>query len=458
MNKKNLNKIDKQNVWHPFTQMSEWETQDTIMIERAKGNYLYSTTGQKLFDGVASMWTTVHGHGRVEINNAIKKQIDKVSHTTLLGLANEPSTILSEKLLKLLPKHFKKVFYSDNGSTAVEVALKMAFQYQQLIGNTKKKKFLAFTNSYHGDTVGGMSVGEIDVFVKTFNPLLFKSFRAEYPNCYRCPAQKTYPDCKLACIDSFKNIITKEHKNLAAVIVEPMIEGAFGMIPMPKGYLNEIARLCKKHNVLLIFDEVATGFGRTGKMFALNHMTSSDIKEHLKPDIICLAKGLTGGYLPLSATVTTQKIYDAFLGKFDEFKAFFHGHTFTGNQLGSAAAIASIDLFKKDDTLKKAQKKIALMEKEFNKLLKLSHVGDARGIGFMRGLEIVKDKKTKKTFPVKDRVGYKICLKAREKGLFIRPLGDTITFVPPLTITEKEIIKYTKIIRDSITEVTSSIG
>lgn len=450
MTKKNLNKLDKQNVWHPFTQMSEWADQDTIMITKAKGNYIYDNNGKKYFDGVSSMWVNVHGHSRKEINSAIKRQVDKVSHTTLLGLANEPSTILSEKLLKLLPRHFKKVFYSDNGSTAVEVALKMAFQYQQLKGNTKKKKFLAFTNAYHGDTVGAMSVGEIDVFVKTFNPLLFKSFRAEYPNCYRCPMNITYPDCKLACLKSFEDIIKSKEDELCAVIVEPMIEGAFGMIPMPKGYLSEIARLCKKHNVLLIFDEVATGFGRTGKMFALNH-------EKIKPDIICLAKGLTGGYLPLAATITTQKIFNTFLGRFDEFKAFFHGHTFTGNQLGSAAAIASIELFKKDDTIKKGRKKIALLKKEFDKLLDLNHVGDARGIGFMRAFEIVKDKKTKESFPVNDRVGYKICLKAREKGLFIRPLGDTITFVPPLTITEKEIIKYTKIIKDSIEEVTLNI-
>ena len=450
---KKLNKLDKKNVWHPFTQMSEWEVQDTIMIEKARGNYLIDSDGKKYFDGVASMWVNVHGHNRKEINKAIKTQIDKVSHSTLLGLANEPSTILSEKLLKLLPSHLKKVFYSDDGSTAVEVALKMAFQYHQLKKKPepKRKKFLAFTNSYHGDTVGGMSVGEIDVFVETFKPLLFKSFRAEYPNCYRCPVNKTYPSCKLACLKSFEDILAGHHKEIAACIVEPMMEGAFGVVPMPEGYLSEMAKLCKKYDIVLIFDEVATGFGRTGKMFALDYLDKTIGKT--KPDIICLAKGLTGGYLPLAATVTTKKIYDAFLGRFDEFKAFFHGHTYTGNQLGSAAAIASIDLFKKDKTLTTGKKKSKLIESELEKLRDLPHVGDIRGMGFMWGLEIVKDKKTKKTFATKDRIGYKICLEARKAGLFIRPLGDVITFIPPLTVTEKEIVKYINIIKNSIESI-----
>lgn len=454
MSSKKLNLIDKQNVWHPFTQMSEWEVQDTIMIEKARGNYLIDSNGKKYFDGVASMWVNVHGHNRREINQAIKKQIDKVSHSTLLGLANVPSTILSEKLLKLLPTHFKKVFYSDDGSTAVEVALKMAFQYHQSKNKPepKRKKFLAFTNAYHGDTVGGMSVGEIDVFVETFKPLLFKSFRAEYPNCYRCPVNKTYPSCKLACLKSFEDILAGHHTEIAACIVEPMMEGAFGMVPMPPDYLSKMAKLCKKHDILLIFDEVATGFGRTGKMFALDHLNKTIGKT--KPDIICIAKGLTGGYLPLAATVTTKKIYDAFLGRFDEFKAFFHGHTYTGNQLGSAAAIASIEIFKKDKTLTKGKKKSKLIESELSKLSDLPHVGDIRGMGFMWGVEIVKNKTTKKPFATKDRIGYKICLESRKAGLFIRPLGDVITFIPPLTVTEKEIVKYIKIIKNSIEEVT----
>lgn len=432
--------------------MSEWETQDTIMIEKARGNYLIDNKGKKYFDGTASMWVNVHGHNRREINSAIKAQIDKVSHSTLLGLANEPSTVLSEKLLKLLPPHFKKIFYSDDGSTAVEVALKMAFQYHSLKGDKKRKKFVAFTNAYHGDTVGGMSVGEIDVFVETFKPLLFKSFRAEYPNCYRCPVGKTHPECKLACLKSFEDILKKHHSEIAACIVEPMMEGAFGMVPMPEGYLTKMAKLCKKYKILLIFDEVATGFGRTGKMFALDHLDKTIGKT--KPDIICFAKGLTGGYLPLAATVTTKKIYDVFLGKFEDFKAFFHGHTYTGNQLGSAAAIASIDLFKKDKTLSTGKKKSKLIKSELEKLRDLPHIGDVRGMGFMWGVEIVKDRKTKKTFPTKDRIGYKICLKSRESGLFIRPLGDVITFIPPLTITEREIVKYIKIIKKAINEVT----
>ncbi len=440
-------KLDKRFIWHPFTQMREWEASDPLIIKAGKGNYLIDINGKRYLDGVSSLWVNVHGHRKKEIDNAIKKQLGKIAHSTLLGLSNIPSIELAEKLVKIAPKGLTKVFYSDNGSTAVEVALKMSFQHCAQTGKNEKRKFIAFTGAYHGDTFGSMSVGEIDIFVKKYRPLLFNTFRAPYPYCYRCPVKKEYPSCGIACLNEFEKILKKHHGEIAACVIEPVVQGAAGMITSPPGFLKDVRRLTRKYNVLLIADEVATGFGRTGYMFACE-------SEKVSPDFLCLAKGITGGYLPLAATLTSEKIYKAFLGRHEEYKSFFHGHTYTGNPLGCAAAIASLEVFEKEKVIERLQGKIALFKdllKDFNAL---THAGDKRQAGLIAGIELVKDKGTKEPYPSKERVGHQVCMEAREQGLIIRQLGDTIVIMPPLSIKEAELKRIARIVFDCVRKVT----
>lgn len=414
--------------------MSEWLKSDNLVIDRGAGNYLFDTDGNRYFDGTSSLWVIVHGHGKKEINDALKAQVDKVAHSTLLGLANAPSIELAEKLVKMAPAGLEKVFYSDSGSTAVEIALKMAFQYfrQRGKGEAGKEKFISFTGAYHGDTIGAMAVGDIDVFVKKFSPLMKRHFRAPYPYCYRCPLRKTHPSCGLACAGEFEKILRKNHGNIAACIIEPLVQGAAGMVTAPRGFLKEVRRLTKKYDVLLIADEVATGFGRTGRMFACEH-------EGVAPDIICLGKGLTGGYLPLAATLATDEIFSAFLGRYDEFRTFFHGHTYAGNPLACSAAMANMDVFKNERVIDRLKPKARLFKKLVKNLKDLDLVGDARVQGLMAGVEIVEDKETKRRFAPSRRFAHGICLALRERGLIVRPIGDTIILMPPLSSTESEL-------------------
>lgn len=442
-----LIKLDRQYVWHPFTQMREWEAIDPLVIERGEGNCLIDTEGSRYLDGVSSLWVNVHGHRRPEIDRAIKAQIDRLAHSTLLGLCNTPSIELAERLVRIAPKGLTKVFYSDNGSTAVEIALKMAFQYWEQRGKPEKKKYIAFTGAYHGDTFGSMSVGEIDIFVKKYRPLLFGAIRSPYPYCYRCPVGKALPDCKTACLRAFEDNLKKHGNEIAACIMEPLLQGAAGMVTSPPGFLKEVRRLTKKYNVLLIADEVATGFGRTGHMFACD-------AEDVAPDFLCLAKGITGGYLPLAATLTTEKVYKAFLGRYEDYRSFFHGHTYTGNPLGCAAALANLDIFKKEKTLSKMKPKIRLFKKLLERFRKLKHVGDIRQIGLVAGIELVKDRQTKESFPAKKRVAYRACLEMRKYGVVLRPLGDVVAIMPPLSIKEAELEKICDAAYKGIKDIT----
>jgi adenosylmethionine-8-amino-7-oxononanoate aminotransferase len=326
--------------------------------------------------------------------------------------------------------------------------LKIAFQYWGGMATShSKKRFLAFTGAYHGDTFGSMGAGGIEIFFEKYRPFLFKTFRAPYPYCYRCPVKKAYPDCKTACLEVLERILKKHHREIAACIIEPVVQGAAGMIVSPPGFLKGVRGLTKKYNVLLIADEVATGFGRTGTMFACDG-------EGVVPDILCLAKGITGGYLPVAATITTEKIYKAFLGRYDEFKTFFHGHTYSGNPLGCAAAIANIDLFKKERTIQKLKPKMALLTKELKRFADLEHVGDVRQKGLMAGIELVKDRATKEPFPSNVRMGHRVAMDVRARRLIIRPLGDTIVSMPPLSIKRREIKRLTRIIYESIKKMT----
>jgi adenosylmethionine-8-amino-7-oxononanoate aminotransferase len=438
-----LRALDRLNLWHPFTQMREWEASVPLIIERGSGSWLIDTEGRRYLDGVSSLWVTVHGHRKAGIDRAIKEQIGKIAHSTLLGLGNTPSIELGVELVRIAPGGLKRVFYSDNGSTAVEIALKMAFQYWAMSEHKAKRKFIAFTGAYHGDTFGAMGVGEIDQFVKRYRPLLFKALRAPYPYCYRCPVGRTYPGCKTACLDVLEKILKKDSSKIAACIIEPLVQGAAGMITSPPGFLKGVRRLTRKYGVLLIADEVATGFGRTGSLFACE-------AEKVRPDFLCLAKGLTGGYMPLAATLTTEKVYKAFLGDYHEHKAFYHGHTYTGNPLGCAAALANLEIFRKERVIAKLKRKIRLLQKLLEPFKALTHVGEVRQRGFMVGIELVKDKRTKRPYPAGERMGAKVSQEALKGSLIIRPLGDTVVLMPPLGIKEAELKRMVRITYDSI--------
>jgi len=445
--RRHIENLDKKHLWHPFTQMMEWAEENPLIITEGRGSFLKDIYGTWYIDGVSSLWVSVHGHRKKEIDAAVKSQIDMISHSTLLGLTHPPAAELAGMLVHIAPKGLSRVFYSDNGSTSVEIGLKMAYQYWQHKGKKLKTKFIYLNNAYHGDTIGAVSVGGIDLFHNIFSPLLFKSHKIPSPYCYRCESGKKYPSCRLFCLKEAEKIIKKHHREIAALIIEPLMQGAGGMIASPPGYLKGIKRLCDSYDILMIADEVATGFGRTGKMFACEH-------ENVSPDILCLAKGITGGYLPLAATIATEQIYSVFLGNYRELKTFFHGHTYTGNQLACAAAIANLNVFKKEKTLQKLRNKIELLAKELFKMSAFKHVGEIRQKGFMVGIELVKDKKTGEPYPLEDKIGWQVCYAAREKGLIIRPLGNVIVIMPPLSIPPQELKSLTRITAEAITDIT----
>jgi len=449
MKKEELKIWDKKYIWHPFTQMKEYIREDTVIIEEGEGVILRDIDGKEYIDGVSSLWTNVHGHRKRELDQALKKQIEKIAHSTLLGISNVPAIELAKRLVEITPDGLNKVFYSDNGATAVEVALKIAFQYQKQAkdGNPKKEKFISLKNAYHGDTLGAVSVGGIDLFHSIYKPLLFDSYKAESPYCYRCPFSKEYPSCNMECLANLEEIMERHHNEVTAFIIEPLVQGAAGMIVQPPGYLKKVRELCSRYNILMIADEVAVGFGKTGKMFACEH-------EDVSPDIMALGKGITGGYMPLAATLTTDRIYEAFLGEYWEFKTFFHGHTYTGNPLACSVAIANLDVFEKEKVLENLKPKIEHLRNLLKEFWELRHVGDIRQCGFMVGIELVKDKEKKEPFPVQERIGYRVILEARKNGVIIRPLGDIIVLMPPLSINFEQLTKLCEVTYYSIKKVT----
>ena len=448
--RKELKEKDHRYLWHPFTQMKEWFQMEPLVIERGEGNALIDIDGHRYLDGVSSLWCNVHGHRQQEIDEAIKAQLEKIAHSTLLGLSNVPAILLAEQLVRIAPPGLTKVFYSDNGATAVEVALKMAFQYwQQGRGGKfrKKTKFVCFTNAYHGDTLGAVSVGGIDLFHEVYRPLLFEAYKVLAPYCYRCPLNLTYPSCEIECSGELKQVVKERAHEIGALISEPLIQGAGGMIVFPQGFMREVWALCKEYDILFIADEVATGFGRTGRMFACEH-------EGIAPDLLAVAKGLTGGYLPLAATLTTQEVFDAFVGGHEERKTFFHGHTYTGNPLACAAALANLELFEKEQVLEKIQPKIVHLQKWLERFKELPHVGDIRQLGLMAGIELVEDKASKRPYPYEKRVGHRVSMEARKHGVIIRPLGDVVVLMPPLSILEEELDRLLQAVYHAITAVT----
>ena len=435
---------DHDHLWHPFTQMKGFRAEELLIVTRGEGVYLYDHQGRRYLDGVSSLWCNVHGHCRPELDQAIRDQLDRVAHSTLLGLAHPPAIRLARRLAEISPPGLNKVFFSDDGSTAVEAALKIAFQYWRQRARPEKQRFLKLALGYHGDTLGSVSVGGIPLFHEIYSPLLFETLEAPTPYCYRCPDQE---NCEEQCLKKLEELVAAHHQELAAVIIEPVMQGAAGMIAQPPGYLRRVREVTRTHDVLLIADEVATGFGRTGKMFACEH-------EGVSPDLLCLSKGITGGYLPLAATLATDAVYDAFLGEFHEFKTFFHGHTYTGNPLAATTALASLDLFSRDKTLVRVELNISQLGMQLCSMARHPHIGDIRQRGYMVGIELVQDKTSKEPFPVERRTGHRVILAARKLGAILRPLGDVIILMPPLCITAAELEELCRITYEAIDQGT----
>ncbi|MYB02314.1 adenosylmethionine--8-amino-7-oxononanoate transaminase, partial [Candidatus Poribacteria bacterium] len=436
---------DKRYLWHPFTQMQDWMTEDVVIIERGEGCYLIDIAGNRYIDGTASMWTNVHGHNHPELNTALKTQLDKIAHTTLLGYSNIPAIQLAQKLVEITPAGLTKVFYSDNGSTAVEIALKMAYQYWQHNGEPQRKLFIHFDNAYHGDTVGAMSVGGIKSFHTTFDPLLFKGVRVSAPETYRA-SRDADSAAKTRWLNAVEDALSENAGQVAGIILEPLIQGAGGMLIAPKGFLKELAVLAKRWQVLLIVDEVMTGFGRTGKMWACEH-------ENVTPDILCTAKGLAAGYLPLAATLTTDDIYNTFLGEYKDLKTFFHGHTFTGNPLACAVALENIAIFERENLLSELQPTIEHFRNRLQNFYELPHVGDVRVCGLAAGVELMKNPDTHTPYPFEEKMGIRVCKEALARGAMLRPLVNTIVLMPPLQITISALDSLLDIVWTSIETV-----
>ncbi len=430
-------------VWHPFTQMQLWPEDSPLIIERAEGNWLIDTDGHRWLDAISSLWVTVHGHKKAELDAALRDQLDRVAHSTLLGQASVPSIELAAKLVSLAPEGLTRVFYSDSGSTAVEVAAKMAYQFWQLSGRPQKKRFVALDEAYHGDTLGSVSLGGSELFHERFRHLLFPVERLPTPYSYRWPGK----DCLGESLAAAERLFAEKSDELAAVVVEPLVQGAAGMLMQPRGWLKGIEALCRKHDVLLICDEVATGFGRTGTMFAVE-------QEGVRPDLMCVAKGLTGGYLPLAATLTTDRVYRAFLGRHEEAKTFFHGHTYTGNPLACAVALANLALFETEETLAKMKPAERVLEEGLARIAALPHVGEVRRRGFMIGIELVKDRATKEPYAYGERMGFRACLAARKKGVLVRPLGNVVVLMPPLSLAVDEAKLAVEAVTDGIVAAT----
>ncbi len=443
---------DQRVLWHPFTQMSGWLDGRPLVIERGEGNYLLDTDGNRYLDGISSMWVNVHGHDHPKLRRALHEQVDRLAHSTLLGLASVPSVLVAEKLVALAPPGLTRVFFSDNGSTAMEIALKIAFQYfgQQPAASARKRtRFVALEGAYHGDTLGAVAVGGIEAFHEVFRPLVFPVLRARNTYCYRCPYGLEHPACDIHCLESLEAILARQGDEVAAVVVEPVMQAPAGMIPFPDGWLRRVRDLCDRHGTLLVCDEVATGFGRTGRMFACEH-------EGVTPDLLALAKGMTGGFLPMAATLATERIFEGFLGAADAGRQLYHGHSYSGNALGCAATLANLEVFEEEKVLERVARTGAHLAQRLAELRPLPAVGDVRQRGLMVGVELVRDRASRTRFDSADRVGHLVCMAMRKRRVILRPLGDVVVLMPPLSVTEAEIDHLVGALVESIAEVTGA--
>ena len=441
---------DHANLWHPFTQMQDWLAEEPVIIDSADGVHLVDTLGRRYLDGVSSLWCNVHGHRVPEIDAAVTAQLGKVAHTTLLGLASTASIECAEELLRWTPPGLTRVFFSDAGATAVEIAIKIAYQHHQLRGDVERSEFVALAGGYHGDTLGSVSVGGIDLFHRLFKPLLFPVHHAPQPYCYRCPKRRDAATCCMACADDVERIFAERRGRVAALVVEPLVQGADGMITQPPGFLRRLRELCDREGALLVCDEVATGFGRTGTMFAVE-------QEGVVPDLMTVAKGITGGYLPLAATLATERVYESFLGPHAAQRTFFHGHTYTGNPLACAAAIASMQLFRERRILEALPGKVAALTAALAPLADHPRVGEIRQRGLMVGIELVRDRETREGYPYDARAGHRVCVEARPLGAILRPLGNVVVLMPPLAMSEEELAELARIAATAIDRATSAL-
>ncbi len=413
--------LDLDHLWHPFTQQQGWSEEEPLIIERAEGSHLFDGEGRRYIDGTSSLWCNVHGHRHPAIDRAVRDQLGRVAHSTMLGLSHPGAAELAARLVAIAPAGLSRVFYSDSGSTAAEIALKMAFQYQRQRGgdHARRTSFVKLRQAYHGDTIGSVSVGGIDLFHAAYGPLLFDTHAAE-------PGDAA----------DLERILRAHGREVAAVIVEPLVQGAAGILTHPPGYLRAVRELCDEHGLLLICDEVATGFGRTGTMFACE-------QEDVAPDFLCLAKGITGGYMPLAATLTTERVYEGFLGAPEEQRTFFHGHTYTGNPLACAAALANLDVFESERTIERLQPKIERLWERLEEIAAMPEVAEVRGRGFMVGIDLGAHEPGL-------RMGHRVTLEARQRGAIVRPLGDTVVLVPPLSICVEDLERLLSIVADSV--------
>lgn len=419
-------------IWHPCSQMKDYEELPPIVIKKGRGMYLYDIEGNKYLDVISSWWCNLLGHCNPKINEALKKQIDELEHVIFANFTHTQAITLCEKLTKILPEGLCKFNFTDNGSSAIEAAMKVSFQYHQQSGNPQKTKFLALTDAYHGETIGALSTGDCDLYTKLYKPILMDIVRVKGPDCYRCPYSKTRDNCNCECFEHAEKTFARYGQEASAMLVEPLLQGSAGMKIYPPLYLKKLREICNKYNVHLIADEIATGFGRTGKMFAFDHAKVS-------PDIMCLSKGLTGGYMPMALLVTTQKIYDAFYADYNTGKAFMHSHTYSGNPLACSAANAVLDILEEGTVLNKAHENAIYFNNIINeKFLNHKNVGEIRHIGLINAIELVKNKAAKEPFDSKLRTGYQIYKKALKRGVILRPLGDVIYFNPPLIIEQQD--------------------
>lgn len=461
-----LAKLDHAHVWHPFTQMRDWLTREPIVITSGKGAVLRDVRGKKYLDANSSIWTNLHGHQHPKINAAIARQLRKISHSSALGFANEPASLLAKRLVTVTnqqpeirnPK-LQKVFFSDDGSTALEVALKLAYEFtRRTRGPKTKPRFLSLAGAYHGDTIGAVSLGHIDLFHKAYGGMLFPTDKVMSPYCYRCPFNKAKPEradardyrkCNWECVSKVEQKFAAQKKRgnpYAAFVFEPLLQGAAGMIPQPSGWLKRVSDIARSHGALLIADEVMTGFGRTGTNFASH-------REGVQPDFLCLAKGLTGGYLPMAATLTTQRVFDTFLGTYEEFKTFFHGHSFTGNQLGASAALASLEILQSKSSCTARMKLEAAFAAELKPLWALPQIGDIRRVSLVAGVELVKDWRTRKPFDLRERAGIRVCEAMAKRGVLTRPIGNVIVLMPPYCTTPAQMQRIIQALHEAVNEV-----
>ena len=488
-------RLDRRNLWHPFTQMREWVRREPIVIVEGRGAVLRDARGREYLDANSSIWTNLHGHAHPLINAAIRGQLNRIAHSSALGLANEPASALAAQLVKaanpgihdlrlamdatggaefqqtrpspIVNRKLSRVFFSDDGSTALEAALKMAYEFARRSGRSRNPKFLSLTGAYHGDTIGAVSLGHIDLFHRRFSRLLFRSDEVMAPYCYRCPFNRARPEredareyrkCAWECVGKLERKLASQKKRgepYSAFVFEPLMQGAAGMIPQPSGWLSQAAALARNHGALLIADEVMTGFGRTGASASQLSTPNSQLlfachQEGVQPDLLCVAKGMTGGYLPMAATLASREIFDAFLGEYEEFKTFFHGHSYTANQLGAAASLASLKLLQGEASRRARRRLQETLRRELRRLWALPHVGDIRQVGLIAGIELVRDWRTRKPFELRERAGTRVCEAMARQGVLTRPIGDVVVLMPPYCTTREQLRRIVDVLHRSI--------